>query len=199
MAVGNQLIPMVRAEIEAQSDRFRRLEAELNLARNLFEGAGACLVPDTSFLIEHSKKIEEIDFHQLANTTGPVTVLMPIVIIDELDGLKRASNRTVRWRSGYSLAVIDRVIESPPWAGTLKDQEHLPPRGAVRLQAVLDPQGHQRMPINDDEIVNRCLACEPFSGDLTVLTYDTGQSTRAGAAGLKVNKLSQVLGEEPGT
>jgi len=57
--------------------------------------------------------------------------------------------------------------------------------------------GHRRMPINDDEIENRCLACQRLVGDLTVVTYDTGQSTRARAAGLKVNKLSQPLGEEP--
>ncbi len=54
------------------------------------------------------------------------------------------------------------------------------------------------MAINDDEIVDRALACERFVDDLTVITYDTGQSQRARAAGLKVKKLPTDLGEEPG-
>ena len=53
------------------------------------------------------------------------------------------------------------------------------------------------MPINDDEIVDRCVACQPYAGPVTVVTYDTGQSTRARSAGLKVRKLKHDLGPEP--
>ena len=50
------------------------------------------------------------------------------------------------------------------------------------------------MPISDDEIVNRSLACRPFAGTLRVITYDTGQSTRSTATSLSVDKLSHDLG-----
>lgn len=189
---------MISAEIDTQSDRFDSLAAELDFARRLFDGAGTCLVPDTSFFIEHDKKIEEVDFHELTQSSGPVRLLIPMVVIDELDRLKRGAKSTVRWRAGYSVAVIDRVIADPPLPGILRAREQMPPRGEVTLQAVLDPHGHRRMPINDDEIVDRCLACRPYAQSLTLLTYDTGQSTRARAAGLKVTKLSHDLGEEPG-
>jgi predicted ribonuclease YlaK len=189
---------MISAEIDAQSVRFDGLASELDFARRLFDGAGTCLVPDTSFYIQHDKKIEEVDFHQLADTTGPVRVVIPMVVIDELDGLKQATSAKVRWRAAYSVAVIDRVIADPPVPGLLRPGVQLPPRGEVKLQALLDPPGHRRMPINDDEIINRSLACRPLAGTLMVLTYDTGQSTRARAAGLKVTKFSKTLGEEPG-
>jgi hypothetical protein len=40
--------------------------------------------------------------------------------------------------------------------------------------------------------------CQRFVEDLTVVTCDTGQSSREKAAGLKVNKLTGETGEEPG-
>jgi hypothetical protein len=55
-----------------------------------------------------------------------------------------------------------------------------------------------RLQINDDEIVDRALAIEPLaSRKVTLLTYDTGQSTRARTAGLSVVKLRKPIGEEP--
>ena len=198
MAPGSQLLPMISAEVDTISERLTRLADEMDLARKLFDGAGTCLAPDTSFYIEHGQKIEDIDFHFLAQGPGPVRVLIPMIVVDELDGLKQRGTSKARWRSGYSLAVIDRVVIDPPWPGILNPQQHMPPRGEVTLQIVLDPPEHRRMPINDDEIVARCQACQPFADNLTVITYDTGQSTRARAAGLKVNKLSHELGQEPG-
>jgi hypothetical protein len=56
-----------------------------------------------------------------------------------------------------------------------------------------------RLPIDDDEIIDRALAIEPLAdGKVTLLTYDTGQFTRARSAGLQVVKLSQEVGDEPG-
>jgi hypothetical protein len=58
--------------------------------------------------------------------------------------------------------------------------------------------GHTRLPINDDEIIDRTLTIQRLAaGHVTLLTYDTGQSTRARAAGLRVNKLSKDIGDEP--
>lgn len=197
MTPGSQLLPMISAEIQTLSDRFGTLACELDSARKLFKGPSKWVIPDTSFYIEDSDKIEDVDFHPLANTVGPVAVLIPMVIVDELDQLKRSSSRDARWRAGYSLAVIDRVVRDPPLPGILHPEAYMPPRGQVTLQIVFDPPGHRRLPINDDEIVDRCLACLPFTRDLMIITYDTGQSTRARAAGLDVKKLSRELGPEP--
>jgi hypothetical protein len=55
-----------------------------------------------------------------------------------------------------------------------------------------------RLPGNDDEIIDRALAIEPLADrKVTLLTYDTGQSTQARSAGLQVVKLSQDIGEAP--
>lgn len=56
---------------------------------------------------------------------------------------------------------------------------------------VFDAPGHVRLPINDDEIIDKALVIQPLAGrEVTLLTYDTGQSTRARSAGLRVHKLT---------
>ena len=72
------------------------------------------------------------------------------------------------------------------------------PQGEVTVDLLLDPPGHVRLPINDDEIVDRAVAIEPLAArKVTLLTYDTGQAMRARAAGVPVKKLSVDIGEKP--
>jgi hypothetical protein len=137
-----------------------------------------------------------------------------------LDGLKQRGNtRHVKWRAGYTLAVIDRVFAdttAPGWLrkGDVSTTDSVPPevlksfppeitaamasggiqRSDVTIELLFDPPGHVRLPIKDDEIVDRALAVEPLAGrKVTLLTYDTGQSTRARNAGLQVVKLSKDI------
>jgi hypothetical protein len=200
MTPGSHLLPMISDEVGTLADRFRSLAEELKLARTLFQGEAVFLVPDTSFFIEYDKKLEDVDFRIVAQRPqSPVRVLIPIVVVDELDRLKKTNKQNARWRAAHSLAVIDRIIAAPPAPGVFGESPFMSPRGEVTLQIVFDSPGHSRKEINDDEIVDRALACKGLVGDLTLITYDTGQSQRARMAGLDVNKLSKDLGEEPPT
>jgi hypothetical protein len=63
---------------------------------------------------------------------------------------------------------------------------------------VFDSPGHVRLPITDDEIIDRALAIQPLAArDITLLTYDTGQSTRARNAGLHAIKLPLSAEDDP--
>jgi rRNA-processing protein FCF1 len=165
---------------------------------------GHYLVPDTSFYIHHEDKLQDVDFGPLINVwQSEVTVLVPIVIVDELDRLKESKDKWVRWRAGYTLAVLDRSFADGTGRARLRAGDVVPgPNGLTRsevtIELVFDPPGHVRLPSNDDEIIDRALAIEPLANrKVTLLTYDTGQSTRARNAGLQVIKLSQDIGEEP--
>ena len=71
-------------------------------------------------------------------------------------------------------------------------------RSEVSSELVFDPSGHVRLPIDDDEIIDRALAIEPLAdGKVTLLTYDTGQFTWARNAGLQVVKLARRSGTSP--
>jgi hypothetical protein len=65
--------------------------------------------------------------------------------------------------------------------------------GGCTVEIVFDPPGRIRLPINDDELIDRILAIQPLTGlQIILLTYDTGQSTRARAAGLSVKMLAKT-------
>lgn len=165
--------------------------------------AGVFVVADTSVYIRDSEKLEFLPFSsRLDLRHEPIHVLVPIVVIDELDNLKRASDKHVRWRAGYTLSVIDRVLGSGG-SGLLQQATSVadttaPPRGSVSIEVVLDPPDHVRLAINDDEIIDRALAIRALSGrDVRLLTYDTGMATRSRFHALPVTKLTRDIGPEP--
>lgn len=167
---------------------------------------GWLVVPDTSLFIEHASKLEELDFADVLGARGDrIRLVIPMVVIDELDKRKTVGNDHKRWRAGYSLAVIDRVLQVPTGSGQLRAADFSAldhggiPRGEVRVEIAFDPPGHVRQAINDDEIVDRAVAIQTLAGrDVTLITFDTGHSTRGRAAGLKVKKLDQPRSaEEP--
>jgi hypothetical protein len=73
------------------------------------------------------------------------------------------------------------------------------PSGAITVEIVFDPPEHVRLPIVDDEIIDRALMVQVYAGRaITVVTYDTGQSTRARRVGLPTKKLLDAPeGDEP--
>jgi rRNA-processing protein FCF1 len=186
---------MLSLELDQRAQAFEAAIKALRAQIGRWPLTRAFVVPDTSFYIEHEDKLEQADFQSLLGRPGmPVHVLMPVVVVDELDGLKKSKDRDARWRAAYTLAVLDRVLAisgGETMAGTLSPAG----QGAAgcTIEIVFDPPGHVRLPINDDELIDRILAIEVLAGrQVTLLTYDTGQSTRARAAGLPVKKLTKT-------
>ena len=165
---------------------------------------GWFVVADTTVFCQ-ADKLEELDLGEiLASRHEPVHLLVPMVVVDELDGLKRSNKPKVRWRAQYTLAVLDRVLSGSSTSARLRDKDFSAlntggiPRGEVTVEIVPDPPGHARLPINDDEIIDRALAIQSLSGrNVTLLTFDTGQNHRARDAGLQVKKLTEPRDEEP--
>lgn len=133
-------------------------------------------------------------------------VLIPILVIDELDGLKRSGSQHVRWRAGYTLAVFDQLLSTAAHRAVLRPENMGAlasggtTRGAVTIEVLFDPPGHSRLPIPDDEIVSRALAARTRSDRaVRMVTYDTGQAMRARHAGVEVLKLQATRSPEPPT
>ncbi|MFJ9703372.1 PIN domain-containing protein [Streptomyces fradiae] len=163
--------------VKAFQDQMEKWPAELTL-----------LVPDSSFYIHHDPKFEDVDVAGLVGG-GPVRVLFPMAVVDELDRLKENKDKQTRWRAGHTLAVLDRLLDDAT-ARAPHDVEVLP-----------DPPGHVRLPVTDDEIIDRALAVQAIAaGPVQLVTYDTGQALRAKRVGLAVLKLrtDAGTGEEPG-
>jgi PIN domain len=163
------------------------------------------VVTDTTVFCQHPSKLEEMDLAAEVECRGEqIELVVPMAVVDELDSLKQAGKSQTRWRAGYTLGVLDRVAGTSG-VGQLRAAAHSAvesggiPRGEIWVDLLFDLPGHVRLPIPDDEIVDRALAVQILSGkDVTFLTYDTGQAMRGRRAGLaRVKKLVQPLGDEP--
>ncbi|MFJ5610623.1 PIN domain-containing protein [Streptomyces sp. NPDC093221] len=203
--IGNKLVDLEVADrIDALNKAVRDLEERLSRWRDDI----TYVLPDSSFYLEHPDRVDAIDFHDLlsASESRPVIVLFPMAVIDELDRLKETKDTHVRWRAGYTLAVLDRII-SNQGRGILHGPEtrqngtDIAFRAETSVEVLFDPPGHVRLPIADDDIVLRALGANSLAGwrGVTLLTYDTGQATRGRFAGLTVKKLPHPAGagDEP--
>jgi PIN domain len=193
---------MVSLELQQRTEAFEAACKTLEKQIQGWSGQGVFVLPDTTIYIESPAKLEDLDFVPLVDPgwpDTPILVLVPIVVVDELDGLKnKASKPHAKWRAGYTLAHLEKVFAKSTGPATLRAANPDGSRGYIRMEMVLDPPGHVRLPINDDEIIDRALAIQPLVGrPVTLLTYDTGQSMRARAAGLRVKKLTMPIGDEP--
>jgi hypothetical protein len=196
---------LVSLEIRERTNAFEAAVKALDKQINRWKNYAHFALPDTSFYVRHEHKLELVDFGPILDAwESPITILVPAVVIDELDKLKESNKEDIRWRAGYTLAVFDRVCAGSTGRGQLRAGEPVTPapgekgHSPIDIEIVFDPPGHVRLPINDDEIVDRALAVQALAGrDVTLLTYDTGQSSRGRFAGLQAVKLSKPLGEEP--
>jgi len=168
---------------------------------------------DTNFWVEQRESFDNIDWHELLERAdGPsapamqdeLRIVVPMVVIDELEKQKRSSDKRLRGRAQVTLAVIERVARDNV-AGRLREADFSGidrgeiPSGETWLDVLFDLPGHVRLPINDDEIVDRALSVQILSGkDVTFLTYDTNQALCARHAGLNnVMHLKHQRATEP--
>jgi hypothetical protein len=197
---------LARFEVETRIDLFTAARDELQVHVDRWtDAAGQLIVPDSSLFIKHPQKLEEMmlsdDFPELE---VPLCLILPIIVVDELDGLKQSSNKHVRWRAGHTLAVLDRLLTDGKGPAPVRHadsssiDEGKSSRGQVTVEVMFDPPDHRRLPINDDEIIDRALAIQRLAGrNVTLVTYDTGQSMRARVAGLTAVKLRTPDEEQP--
>jgi PIN domain len=199
-ATQGALSGLLRREIERQGEILSEAIKELQEQILRWPPNHLYAVADTSFYIDHEHKLEDIDLADHVHATWRdkvVTLIVPIIVLDELDGLKnRGPNHHVKWRAGHTLGVFDRIFAKPGTQGIL--QQPADGRGGIVADVFFDPAGHERLPIADDEIIDRALAAQGLTGTtITLLTFDTGQAARARNAGLAVSKLTRPLGPEP--
>ncbi|MFF5900124.1 PIN domain-containing protein [Streptomyces argenteolus] len=165
------------------------------------------VVADSSFYVQNAQKLAEADLHQILDLRShdDVRLLFPITVVDELDGLKESGKERSRWRASHTLGLLDGILggrTSSVWRSRSSSScgdGSMEIRGQVSVEIVLDQPGHVRLPIADDEIIDRAVAIQSMaSRAVRLLTCDNGQHTRGWAAGLEVTKIpAKDPGPEP--
>ena len=190
---------LLQAEVAQRAQELEETVDGLKAQLDRWSRSGFFAVADTSFYIHAPDKLQDLDIARfLTLWEDPVHLLIPILVIDELDRLKESREKHVRWRAAHTLAVLDDRLTEPNSPAVLRQEDFSAlnnqrggtARGEVTIEILFDPPGHTRLPIDDDELVDRAATARWFCGrDLRFLTFDTGQAMRARAAGLAVIKL----------
>ncbi|MFI5959781.1 PIN domain-containing protein [Cryptosporangium sp. NPDC051539] len=123
-----------------------------------------------------------------------VHLVVPMLLLDELDGQKDRGQDTARTKARVALRTLDAA-----WRAEHSQSDHGPLRfgelrgdqaDMVTVELLPDPRGHQRLSIADDEIIDRAVWVQSMSARaVTIVTYDVGMSTRARLAGLRETLL----------
>ncbi|KAB2811016.1 hypothetical protein F9L07_03525 [Pimelobacter simplex] len=181
----------VSERVEALRTEQRRFAAEEKRWQR-----GRLVVLDTSALIQGPKLWEWDPAITLELRDLPVQLVVPILVMDELDGLKESTKQHTRYRARETLKWIAERLGGSQSAlirnGGIDrtDGQVVRVYGDVHLHVMLDEPGHRRLPIADDEIVDRATEIATVAGrDVTLVTDDVGQAYRARLAGLSVRML----------
>lgn len=152
------------------------------------------VVADTNIYIEHPVEWDQIAWSSaLGDPVGDVLLVVPIAVIDELDGLKR--NPRTRNRARSALKKLSETLgDRPEHDNIVRASE--PDRGNLSVTALFDPPGHVRLPIADDEIVDRARFVTLFVGHpVAFATLElSGADFRGRAAELRLVRLEEANG-----
>lgn len=128
----------------------------------------------TLFYVEHPDELKDADIAAVtaAKTPGSAMhVLVPMLVVDELDGLKRHS--ATKTRARLALKMLDQVfkrVSQDNTMGLLRQGGDAPNAdgslglGPITMELLFDPPDHERLPDNDAEIVDRALAVQTLAG-----------------------------------
>jgi hypothetical protein len=120
------------------------------VALNSFiEWPGLIVVPDTSAFVE-GMYFTDLNWQELADVDPhePVRLVVPILVIEELDELKRGRDR-IRDRAR---SVLRRLWELN---SNQKQPAVIPGSRPVTVDVLADDLWHVRLPVNDTEIIER--------------------------------------------
>lgn len=197
---------LISLELTERATAFEDAVKALDGHRGRWGSTAWLAVADSSFYLNSPRPLGETDLHQVLHlpTGHDIHLLFPIAVVEELDRLKETGREHPRWRAGHTLGQLNGAIHTGT-TGTLHPQKLLNPqtgevRGKITAEIVLDQPGHVRLPIADDEIIDRAAAIKAIAGaDVRFLTCDTGQEMRARVAGLTTIRLphSAGTGDEP--
>ncbi|MEU0390512.1 PIN domain-containing protein [Streptomyces chartreusis] len=153
-------------EITERIQAFEEAEAAIEAQIGRWNGREWFVVADSSFYIQNPDKLADVDLHKVLGLPSGehIRLLFPIVVVDELDGLKEAGKQRARWRASHTLGLLDETLAGSTF-GILRRANLVSQdgevRGEVNVEIVLDPPGHVRLPIPDDEIIDRAAAIQP--------------------------------------
>jgi hypothetical protein len=97
--------PLIGDEVERQVKALRRLQAKVREFLSLQERPGALAALDTNVLM-HFQRLDEVTWADVLGVTGPVRIILPMMVIDELDIKKYTGSDRMSKRADLAIRVL---------------------------------------------------------------------------------------------
>lgn len=172
-------IPLISGEASAQVERLQTVASGLRRAQQEFDLSQEAIIaiPDSNVLV-HYRRYNELDWCSVVGSKD-VRLVLPLIVIDELDDLK-SRGRPVSDRAAGVLRAMQKD------RGEAAPEMRIDVREGVTMQILVDPPGHERRTNNDDELLTRAEYISAFVGErVTLVSGDYGMRLRAAARGLR--------------
>lgn len=169
----------VMAEIEDRISLVQHVREGWKIRRHRWSGQVLSVVLDSSFVVESSIAFEKVNWVAACNAHN-VRVVLPLIVLDELDDLKRAGRKSVQTASRTAVREVQQRVTGLELHGTLDWV------GGV-LDVFADEPDHVRLANNDWEIVDRAAYLQTLAeGPVRLATYDGGMRARALIRGVEL-------------
>jgi len=182
--IGEELVFQVgHPGIQGDGGRLSEVAARLRALTRLASRPGRICVPDTNALL-HYTRFDQLLWAERMQA-GLVRLVIPLAVVEELDGKKYARRGEFQQRAREMLTLIDRYVTTSPPDG------YSEVRKSVTVEVLPDEPGHLHMSSTDQEILERCEFLHQVTGNpATLITGDTGMRINARGRGIDVFKLS---------
>jgi hypothetical protein len=184
---------MVDFELAECERRLGETIDEVKTWRKSWSKPGVLIIADTNVFLHHLEPFDRIDWRSELDRRDmdDLTLVIPLIVIDELDNLKRSGAKEVRPRARGALKLIDGFV------ATGKDRSTIAvptiSHGGVYVRLLVDPPRHVRLPHADSELIDRAASLIDLvsrtSNPVIFVTGDTGAVIRARTANVDVIKL----------
>jgi predicted ribonuclease YlaK len=158
--------------------------------------------------MELHEELETIPWHGTIRERArrAVHVVIPIIVIDQLDRLKRSQGDMIlrgkkvarRTVARQALRTLSRMFERHDDRVGIDQADAGSRSNPVSIELLLDPPGHTRLASPDAEIRDRAIARSAYANRVVLVTYDLGNTFAAQFEGLEVIRLKdteEVAGE----
>lgn len=174
------------AEIRLVRHQLEELTEEIKSLRKIGERPGRLAVPDTNVLL-HFQRIDRVNWPDVLGERGPIRLVIPILILDELDEKRYTGSDKVRKIARTALQPLvenQAAIEKDGYAEILA--------GTTVEYLFVGGDGAKGNP--DSDILDQAVLLQHVTDrDVTILSGDIGMRARAVTRGLQAVTMPSRL------
>jgi hypothetical protein len=192
MPPGNQLTPLIYAELDAKATALAEAAAYLDGHVDRLRRAHSLpIVPDSNVWL-HCQRLDKVD--RMAELKEPARVMVPLRVIEELDAKKYSRDEVLQRRARKRLPWLNSIFPDG-------DRGPVELRKDATLELLLSEPPRSRPADGDEEILEVSQEVQQLVGRGKLLTGDSAMLLRARTMGLDVMLVPKgwLLGrnEEP--